>query len=62
MLFANDLSAWDQYAAAALTATIQKGTHAEQAVTVAADLADGLLAERNKRLTAANDFITGKKK
>jgi hypothetical protein len=62
MLFANDLSAWDQYAAAALNATIAKSTTPEQAVVVAAELADGMLAERVKRTTAANDYITGKRK
>ncbi|WP_392889681.1 hypothetical protein ACF6ZU_00100 [Pseudomonas migulae] len=61
-VLAHDLSAWDQYAAAALNATIAKSTSPEQAVIVAAELADGLLAERAKRVAAANDYITSKKK
>ncbi|WP_285359902.1 hypothetical protein [Pseudomonas sp. fls2-241-TYG-175] len=61
-LFADEAAAWDQYASAALGATIAASQSPEQAVEVAADLADGLLRERKKRTKAAGDFISGKTK
>ncbi|MFJ2456775.1 hypothetical protein ACIOWK_34660 [Pseudomonas protegens] len=61
-VFANEAAAWDQYAAAALGATIVGSKSSEQAVQVAADLADGLLRERQKRTKAAGDYLSSKTK
>lgn len=59
-LFQSDTAAWDAFAAAALSATVNGSTSPEQAVSVAAQLADKLLEERAARTKAASDFISGK--
>lgn len=51
-LSASEADVWDIYVAAAINATINDSTSPEQAVDVAANLADRLLEERQKRREA----------
>ncbi|WP_313043123.1 hypothetical protein [Pseudomonas sp.] len=51
-LSASEADVWDIYVAAAFNATINDSTSPEQAVDVAANLADRLLEERRKRREA----------
>ena len=51
-LSASEADVWDIYVAAAINATINDSTSPEQAVDVAANLADRLLEERRKRREA----------
>ncbi len=56
-LTTSDAEAWDVYAAAALSATVKDAESPQQAVAVAAGLADLLLEERQKRRKANTDHI-----
>jgi hypothetical protein len=56
-LFTDEIQAWDRFAAAALNATVAAGEPSEQAVQIAAEMADGLLRERQKRIKAAKEQL-----
>lgn len=56
-LFSEQTQAWDRYAAAALSATVNTTESPQQAVDAAAELADGLLKEREKRIKAAKEQL-----
>ncbi|WP_122872192.1 hypothetical protein [Pseudomonas viridiflava] len=55
-LFNDEVPAWDRYAAA-LSTTITCTETAEEAVVAAADLADKLVKEREKRIKAAKEQL-----
>ncbi|MBA1228799.1 hypothetical protein G7013_03930 [Pseudomonas viridiflava] len=56
-LFNEEVLAWDRYAAAALSTTITQTETAQEAVLAAADLADRLIKEREKRIKAAKEHL-----
>ncbi|CAM3077840.1 hypothetical protein BZK31_00400 [Pseudomonas floridensis] len=56
-LFNDEVLAWDRYAAAALSTTIIQTETAEEAAAAAADLADKLVKEREKRIKAAKEHL-----
>ena len=56
-LFNDEVPAWDRYAATALSTTITCTETAEEAVVAAADLADKLVKEREKRIKAAKEQL-----
>lgn len=56
-LNAQDAETWASFAAAALTATVSNSTSPEQAVVVAAELADKMFEELQARRKAYSDYI-----
>lgn len=56
-LTTSDAEAWDQYAAAALSASVEHSTSPQQAVEVAAELADLMLEQRQIRRKAHSDYM-----
>jgi len=56
-LNSDDAEAWDVYAAAALSASVEQASSPQQAVAVAVELADLLLEQRQIRRKAYSDFI-----
>lgn len=56
-LFTDEIQAWDRYAAAALGGLGAQGQPCEKTVQAAAELADGMLRERQKRIKAAKEQL-----
>ena len=56
-LFTDEVQAWDRYAAAALSAVADRAEPCEKVVQAAAELADGMLRERQKRIKAAKEQL-----
>jgi hypothetical protein len=61
LMNAEEAIAWDSYAAASIGGTLNSSNSPQQAVAVAVQLADLLLAERRARLKKAGSFLTTKK-
>lgn len=57
-LNAEDAEAWASFAAAALNASVPNSKSPEQAVVVAAELADKMLEELRARRKAYSDYIS----
>lgn len=56
-LFADEIQAWDRYAAAALGSTASTAGSAQEAARAAATLADELLRERQMRIKAMKEQL-----